>query len=142
MHKYLLIALSLATFSCLAAGETPDISGKYTCDGYDPFSKAKYQAPLTVTKTDETYQFEWDFGKYGIYKGTGFFTDGINDFIPVTVTNTTKKHSEQNPYDSELQVYQIGPDGTLSGRWTFLGKSKVSPVEVCKKIPGKTILAK
>lgn len=134
MKKYFLLILSLISLSCFAAGKNPDLTGSYTCKGHDPFANIDFQAALVVKKTGETYQFEWDLGeKFGKYLGTGFYVEGINNFIPITVVSL-KKSDSNNPYNSELQIYRIGRDGSLSGRWTFLGKDTLSPVETCTKV--------
>lgn len=133
MKKLVFLAILLMT-SSFAFASNSDISGKYHCKGTDPFSQSEYQGSLFVTKTDQTFQFIWDLGNFHKYLGTGFYVEGIDHFIPVTVVSLNKKTDPQNPYHSELQVYKIGSDGTLTGWWTFLGKSKVSPKEICTKI--------
>jgi len=133
MRKHLLLVASLLTLSPLAIAKSIDISGNYTCKGLDPFSNTTYQGSLAVKKTNDTFQFNWDLGKSGKYKGTGFYMDGIQDVIPVTVISLNKKHDPQNPSNAELQIYNIGADGSLRGSWTFLGKDKLSPAETCIK---------
>lgn len=133
MIKKLLCSISLTLLSTVALAQSPNISGHYQCKGSDPFAKVDYSASLIVKQTNETYQFMWDLGKFGKYEGTGFFTAGVDNFIPITVISLSKTPDPENPHNSELQTYKIGQDGTLSGQWTFFGKSKVSPVEVCTK---------
>lgn len=133
MKKFNLLAILFIFSSCAFAGG-PDISGKYHCKGTDPFSKVDYQASLDITKTNETFQFTWNLGKSEKYKGTGFYVEGVDNFIPITIVNLSKKSDPQNPYNSEIQVYKIAQDGTLTGWWTFLGKSKISPTEICSKV--------
>lgn len=130
MKKIIFLALSATSLACFAA---PDISGNYTCKGHDPFLNEDFQGLLVVKKTGETYQFNWDFGKKEQYTGTGFFTEGVDNYIPVTIAPLKKINNSHNPYNAELQMYQIQHDGTLSGRWTYLGKDKVGPLEVCTK---------
>ena len=137
MKKSTLLA-GLLTFSSLVFASHPDISGNYYFKGNDPFAKVDYEATMVITKTGDTYQFDWDLGKeYGKYKGTGFYVKGIDNYIPVTLVSLNKEPEADNPYNSELQVYKINKDGSLTGAWTFLGKSKLSPVEVCHKVVSK-----
>lgn len=128
MKKWIAVMLLVFSITAVAA---PDVSGRYQCKGYDPFAREDYRATLTVHKTSETYQFKWDFGRNeAAYIGTGFFAN--ENIIAVTITSP-KNSDKANSYNAVLQVYTVEKDGSLTGRWTFLGKEKVSPLETCVK---------
>lgn len=121
------VLFAIATLSAKAA--SADISGKYLCQGHDPFQKANFKMPVTVTKTQDTYQFEaLDELTNEKYMGTGVFMQ--ND--PYTLAVSYQGPSGQPPYLT-IGLYKVQKDGSLKTTWTLQGEHHVA-TETCKKI--------
>lgn len=114
-------------FSTLANAE-PNIIGSYKCTGYDPFKKVNYNSEFAILKTGETYQMKWLEVEENIkYAGTGFFSRTAQDLLVAEFWNT------KNPNISGVIIFQVNPDNTLEGSWTFSDKHLIG-YETCKKI--------
>lgn len=116
---------SLALVSMLLAlPVAADIPGAYKCTGVDPVEKSNYEIGLAIMKTGDTYSFKWK--EEGVeYAGTGLAnrsgTAAVAEFW-----------NPKNPNKSGVIVYQIQPDGTLDGAWTYADGTTVG-TENCKK---------
>lgn len=127
-----------ATFSLLSSSAayankniSKEIGTSYNCSGYDPFAKIKYSGKTTVTKSNETYQFVWDYGENPadhvkmLYKGTGIIDEK-------TATMAVVFSNPAEPNYTGIQFYHIDKKGNLSGHWTITGKD-LTGAEDCVK---------
>lgn len=106
-----------------------DLSGKYTCEGYDPFQKATYQVSGQITKINDIYHFHFvaDANKSLEYFGTGVFDKNDPNTLALVCT------SPQDPQELGVALYKVKADGSLHAIWTMHGKEKTG-TEICKKI--------
>lgn len=104
----------------------PDISGSYTCTGYDPFGKTNFNSTVTVTKNGDTYSFQWLSNGYPYNLGTGIYHKDVKDTISVVFWNPKK------PDYFGTEVFMVKPDGSLTANWTVQAESQVG-TENCTK---------
>lgn len=122
-----LVFLTFFFPTLLFAALVTDISGKYSCTGYDAFYDLKYSGNLTIKHVGNTYQFNWDFGQEGgRYSGTALY-DPNEDSVAVMFTNPAY------PTEVGVGIYVITKEGTLSGNWVYQGRDQISN-ETCKKV--------
>lgn len=106
-----------------ASAAGPDVSGNYTCEGYDPFGKSNYANPVTVTKTGDTYGFQWlSSNGYPLILGTGVYN---NNMLAVVFWDPKK----QEYFGTE--IYQVKGD-VLQGNWTLQAQKQVG-TETCTR---------
>lgn len=104
-----------------------NLEGKYTCKGYDPFTKGNYVNYYSITKTGDVYAVKWvDSKGYPTAFGTGIINSKSPNIFAVGYFNMFSKEN------TGVCLYQIAEDGTLNGRWTIKGDDKVG-TDVCKK---------
>ncbi|MDQ6435433.1 hypothetical protein RB623_15345 [Mesorhizobium sp. LHD-90] len=95
--------------SSVASLWAQDIAGSYTVEGSNPGGGGIYRGEVTVVKSDETYQVLWKIGNQQ-HRGTGILRDG--GFAVVY---------QPQGGGPGIAVYQVGPNGALSGSWVGLG---------------------
>jgi len=118
----------LASPLCSAA--PPDLSGSYTCSGKDAVDNSEYTVDMTVTKNGDVYNYKGvETGmnnKTQNYMGTGLFAKNSNSIL------ASEFWQVDNLNKAGVIIYQIQPDGSLEGVWTWRDKNAVGS-EICKK---------
>lgn len=130
MRYSMLVSLLVISVTCQAQTSTnnimpSDISGAYTCSGVDPH-KSKYEnTALTITKSNQTYQFNWQNSIYGHFVGTG---------VAVSNSNTVAAFFMNTDKSKEMGVIVYTPDtnGNLQGIFTYKDLDKMGN-ETCTK---------
>ena len=111
-----------------AANNSPDISGNYQCQGYDPYGKSNYANPVTITRNGNTFTFQWLTTKgYPFILGTGVFNTDLNNAVSVVFWDPKKA----DYFGTEIFV--IKPDGSMSANWTLQGENQVGTESCTKK---------
>ncbi|MBI2785502.1 MAG: hypothetical protein HYX60_04005 [Legionella longbeachae] len=104
----------------------PVLTGNYQCQRTD---SANVMVPydLTVTKTGDTYTFEWDDknGNPAIY-GTGVIHPNLNNVLASSFWDPTK------PETVGIEMFEIKPDGTLQSNWVLQSQNQLGS-ETCTK---------
>lgn len=119
-----LIAVAFMFFStALFAITNVDISGKYRCKGPEFNTGLNFDEPTVVSKTGETYRFEWS-NKDILFIGTGILQGKT-----VSVLFWDSKHI----FSPGIVVYQIQENGDLKGKWTINNLKKIGD-EYCEKL--------
>lgn len=104
----------------------PDISGNYTCSGWDPFGKTNFNSTVTVTKNGDTYSFQWLSNGYPYNLGTGVYHKDVKDVMSVVFWNPKK------PDYFGTEVFNVKSDGSMTADWTVQAESQVG-TENCTK---------
>lgn len=108
-----------------------DISGHYSCEGYDAFYDMKYEGPLLIKKVGNDYQFNWNFG------------EGGGRFSGMALLNPDKKViavmfiNPDDPNETGVGIYIVNPNGSLSGNWMYQYKDQISN-ELCTPMNKET----
>jgi hypothetical protein len=92
-----------------------ELEGKYLVEGRDPKGAARYQGQVVVVKESETYSVIWKIQNQVLY-GTGILE---NNVFAVTYLNYGPRGAPG------LALYEAGPEGTLTGKFTALGAKEV-----------------
>ena len=109
-------AFTLMTFDALPTrAAAAELEGKYVVEGRDPNGGSRYQGQVVVVKEDATYAVVWKIQNQVLY-GTGILQ---NNVFAVTYLNYGPRTSPG------LAIYDMSPEGTLTGRFTQLGAKDV-----------------
>ena len=110
----------------------PTLEGHYFCQGDDPLEKNDYSGKVTIIKTNDTYQFAWDYDFLkkkdvrSLFKGTGVLASDKQ--LIAVVFNRPKQ-----PAEAGVLIYKIDEaTGNLDGLWTLQGRNQVGH-EHCQK---------
>jgi len=107
-------AVLLATLALPLPSLAAEVEGRYRIDGRNPGDTAgRYTGEVAVTRTGDTYQVAWIVGGQKSV-GTGLRT---GDILSVAY-GTPQAGGLASP---SIAVYQINPDGTLTGSFTLVG---------------------
>lgn len=118
---------SPSTAGTNTSDSSASIVGSYACKGHDPINNNDYNNKLSVTKTGDTYSFQWtDDNGYPMAYGTGILNTNLKNII--TVGFVDAKATDRKG----ILIYQISGDGSLQARWTLKTETKVG-TETCKK---------
>ncbi len=136
MKRFAILALltvaSSAVFADTAApstapaANTPDVTGTYTCQGYDPYGKTNFNSTVNVSKNGDTYSFQWLSNGYPYNLGTGLFHKDVPNAVSVVFWDPKKS----DYFGTE--VFYIKSDGSLDAQWTLQAQNKIG-TESCTK---------
>lgn len=139
---YLITALSLSTLAAYAdnandsatkmstsstiSNTAPVVTGTYQCQRMDSSNKTMNYA-LTVTKSHDTYTFEWDdsTGNPALY-GTGVIHPNMPNVISTSFWDPAK------PETIGIEMFQAQPDGSLQASWVLQTENQLGS-ETCAK---------
>lgn len=125
--KRALLGLAIGLLSLpIYAAQKIDHSGKYICEGYDPFEKSNYTLEMTMTKAGDIYTFKGEDQNKVQYEGSVVLDK--ND--PRTLAMICLKPDDLN-YRS-VAIYKVKSNGVLQGTWTMQGHDTLG-METCKK---------
>ncbi|WP_460451308.1 hypothetical protein [Alsobacter sp. SYSU BS001988] len=107
-------ALIACTLAALAASplSAAELGGAYAVEGQNAGDQRVYRGDLTITPMGRTYRVVWRIGA-GENVGTGIVQ---NDMLAVVYVQQGK---------AGLALYEVRPDGVLSGTWTIHGTQGV-----------------
>jgi len=108
------------------AGTTASIVGNYSCKRVDA-SNTTNTYPLAITKTGDTYTFEWDdsTGNPTLY-GTGVMHPSMANVV------STAFWDPKNTDTVGVEVFEIKPDGSLQSNWVLQNSDQLGS-ETCTK---------
>lgn len=89
-----------------------DLAGDYNVTGTNANAGGTYKGTLSIVKQGDAYQFTWVSGD-ATYFGVGVQTD-----TTVSVSYTEEKDGK----GCGVQLYKIGPNGSLNGKSAYWGK--------------------
>lgn len=92
-----------------------ELAGNYHVEGRDPNGGQRYKGQVAVVKEDATYAVVWKIQNQVLY-GTGILQ---NNVFAVTYLNYGPRSAPG------LAIYDLSPEGTLTGRFTMLGAKDV-----------------
>jgi hypothetical protein len=113
----LVVALAfriLAASGLVAAAplHAAELTGAYAVEGHNAGDQRSYRGELTITALGQIYRVVWRIGPVENV-GTGIVQ---NDMLAVVYVQQGK---------AGLALYEIRPDGVLSGTWTIHGAQGV-----------------
>lgn len=127
--KYILsLVLLTAVFTVAnAALSVPNVSGNYSCKGYDPYTNSNYTGTFKVKKVGNTYTTVWDLGKDEIYTGAGVVEihQGGSSFSVLF-------YKDSNVRNAGLAAYDV-QGNKLKGQWIMSEAANKVGFEDCVK---------
>ncbi|WP_460452293.1 hypothetical protein [Alsobacter sp. SYSU BS001988] len=105
-------ALALAATVLSTPLRVADLAGAYTVEGQTAGDQRSYRGELTITPMGRVYRVVWRIGAVENV-GTGIVQ---NDMLAVVYVQQGK---------AGVALYEIRPDGILSGAWTIHGTQAV-----------------
>ena len=79
-----------ASTQAAPAATTADVTGTYTCQGYDPYGKTNFNSTVNVSKNGDTYSFQWLSNGYPYNLGTGLFHKDVPNAVSVVFWDPKK----------------------------------------------------
>ncbi|CAM2962476.1 Uncharacterised protein [Legionella steigerwaltii] len=105
---------------------TSSILGNYQCQRTDA-SNNTVSYPMTITKTGDTFTFEWDSGTGDpVLYGTGVMHPNLTNVISASFWDPRK------PDTIGIQMIQVKPDGSLQSNWVSQADNQLG-TETCTR---------
>lgn len=124
MKKILLTAITMFSITTAFAF---DLSGTYNCKGHAPGGKEYTDGFLTITKSDNLYDFSWKFAKENSHTtGKGVYNPEDDNTIAVLFTI-----QKPTPKQTGVIIYKAS-DNTIKGTAIIDGKTLIGG-ETCTK---------
>jgi hypothetical protein len=109
--RYILQACCVIAFvwPVLGIAQSGDPTGLYSVEGRNVDAKATYRGEVAISKDGEAFKILWIVGNQQ-FLGTGILRDG-----KLAVAFQAQGRM------AGIALFDLHPDGTLSGTWTVLG---------------------
>ena len=108
------------------ADTAPSIAGDYQCQRTDA-SNETTTYPLSITKTNDTYTFEWaDNSGNPVFYGTGVSHSNLPNVIASSFWDP------KNPDTQGIEMIEVKPDGSLQASWVLQSNNQIGS-EDCTK---------
>lgn len=118
-------AVATAAPTAVTAAAPRDIAGDYDVTGTNANGGGSYKGGLSIVKHGDSYRFTWVSG------GATYFGVGVQTDATVAVSYTEEKDGK----GCGVQLYKIGPNGSLNGKSAYWG-SETNETELGARVSG------
>ncbi len=126
MKTYLRAMILFLAMNSFANASSANIEGAYVCKSIEIGSHQLYTADAILKKTGEVYSVDSKFNDGSTYHGTGIY-DNKKHVLAIVAINPN------NPNETGVSIDDVHANGSIEGKWTYLGKTEIGKVTCIKR---------